>query len=69
MNDLSEVIGAETFYEYDQDSIEGIYPRWHVGFNITMLRLISFNMDYYWACNRVGLTDASGPFEIWFPAG
>ncbi|KAF5327589.1 hypothetical protein D9619_004654 [Psilocybe cf. subviscida] len=32
------------------DSFAGIYPRWHVNFNITMLRLISFNMDYYWAC-------------------
>ncbi|OCH89613.1 MBOAT-domain-containing protein [Obba rivulosa] len=36
------------------DSIEGIYPRWHVGFNITTLRLISFNMDYFWACRRTG---------------
>ncbi|KAF8963140.1 MBOAT, membrane-bound O-acyltransferase family-domain-containing protein [Flammula alnicola] len=32
------------------DSFSGIYPRWHVNFNITMLRLISFNMDYFWAC-------------------
>ncbi|KAH6901244.1 glycerol transporter [Coprinopsis sp. MPI-PUGE-AT-0042] len=29
--------------------LPGIYPRWHIIFNITMLRLISFNMDYYWA--------------------
>ncbi|KAJ7639190.1 MBOAT, membrane-bound O-acyltransferase family-domain-containing protein [Roridomyces roridus] len=34
------------------DSSEGIYPRWHVTFNITMLRLLSFSMDYYWACNN-----------------
>ncbi|KAJ6485134.1 MBOAT, membrane-bound O-acyltransferase family-domain-containing protein [Mycena vitilis] len=33
------------------DSFGGIYPRWHVNFNITMLRLVSFSMDYYWACN------------------
>jgi len=33
------------------DSFEGIYPRWHLSFNITMLRLVSFSMDYYWACN------------------
>ncbi|KAH7906814.1 MBOAT, membrane-bound O-acyltransferase family-domain-containing protein [Hygrophoropsis aurantiaca] len=33
------------------DAFEGIYPRWHVSFNITMLRLVSFNMDYYWACS------------------
>ena len=30
----------------------GFYPRWHVTFNITMLRLLSFNMDYHWACTR-----------------
>ncbi|KZT02547.1 MBOAT-domain-containing protein [Laetiporus sulphureus 93-53] len=36
------------------DSIPGIYPRWHVSFNITALRLISFNLDYHWACNGVG---------------
>ncbi|KAI9459298.1 MBOAT, membrane-bound O-acyltransferase family-domain-containing protein [Boletus coccyginus] len=28
----------------------GLYPRWQISFNITMLRLVSFNMDYYWAC-------------------
>jgi len=32
------------------DSYQGFYPRWHISFNITMLRLVSFNMDYYWAC-------------------
>ncbi|KAF8224335.1 MBOAT-domain-containing protein [Tricholoma matsutake] len=32
------------------DSYPGFYPRWHISFNITMLRLISFNMDYYWTC-------------------
>ncbi|KAM6504106.1 MBOAT, membrane-bound O-acyltransferase family domain containing protein [Amanita muscaria] len=31
------------------DSFQGVYPGWHVTFNITMLRLISFNMDYYWS--------------------
>ncbi|SGY43238.1 BQ5605_C001g00004 [Microbotryum silenes-dioicae] len=30
---------------------QGILPRWHINWNITMLRLISFNMDYYWAAN------------------
>lgn len=33
-----------------QDLIKGAYPRWNISFNITMLRLLSFNMDYYWAC-------------------
>ncbi|KAG0705833.1 MBOAT, membrane-bound O-acyltransferase family-domain-containing protein [Suillus ampliporus] len=36
------------------DAFQGIYPRWHISFNITMLRLVSFNMDYYWACNSRG---------------
>ncbi|KAL6307438.1 MBOAT, membrane-bound O-acyltransferase family-domain-containing protein [Sparassis latifolia] len=47
----------EMLYGSPQDSIEGIYPRWHISFNITMLRLVSFNMDYYWACNSAGATD------------
>ncbi len=43
----------------NQDYWEGIYPRWHIIFNITMLRLISFNMDYYWACNETRPTEVS----------
>ncbi|KAI5475562.1 Glycerol uptake protein [Pseudohyphozyma bogoriensis] len=35
----------------DRESLKGILPRWHINWNITMLRLISFNMDYYWAVN------------------
>ncbi|PYH90038.1 glycerol:H+ symporter [Aspergillus ellipticus CBS 707.79] len=31
------------------DSFAGIMPRWEILFNITILRLISFNMDYYWS--------------------
>ncbi|KIM19463.1 hypothetical protein M408DRAFT_31199 [Serendipita vermifera MAFF 305830] len=34
------------------DEYRGVYPRWHITFNITMLRLLSFDMDYHWACNR-----------------
>lgn len=33
------------------DKWEGFQPRWHILFNFTMLRLVSFNMDYYWACH------------------
>ncbi|KAF5379735.1 hypothetical protein D9615_005789 [Tricholomella constricta] len=33
------------------DSYQGAYARWHIVFNLTMLRLVSFNMDYYWACH------------------
>ncbi|KAL5526721.1 GUP1 [Sanghuangporus sanghuang] len=35
------------------DGITGAYARWFIPFNITMLRLVSFNMDYYWACNAL----------------
>ncbi|KAL1925420.1 uncharacterized protein VTP21DRAFT_303 [Calcarisporiella thermophila] len=31
------------------DSFKGLLPRWQISFNITMLRLISYNMDYYWS--------------------
>ncbi|TBU27794.1 MBOAT-domain-containing protein [Dichomitus squalens] len=41
------------------DAWQGIYPRWYIGFNITMLRLVSFSMDYYWACRGVGLPETS----------
>lgn len=37
-------------FSKDADSIKGILPRWHINWNITMLRLVSFDMDYYWAC-------------------
>ncbi|KAG6861629.1 hypothetical protein C0995_014068 [Termitomyces sp. Mi166 len=33
------------------DSYQGAYSRWHIVYNLTMLRLVSFNMDYYWSCN------------------
>ncbi|PGG97714.1 hypothetical protein AJ80_09649 [Polytolypa hystricis UAMH7299] len=31
------------------DSFGGLIPRWEILFNITVLRLISFNLDYYWS--------------------
>ncbi|KAL8719804.1 MAG: hypothetical protein Q9225_003239 [Loekoesia sp. 1 TL-2023] len=36
------------------DSYGGLLPRWEVLFNITVLRLISFNLDYHWSLDRVG---------------
>lgn len=33
------------------DDHAGLIPRWEVLFNITVLRLISFNLDYYWSLN------------------
>jgi len=43
------------------DSWGGLMPRWEVLFNITVLRLISFNMDYYWSLDR---TRAGSPIEV-----
>jgi hypothetical protein len=34
------------------DSYGGLMGRWEILFNITVLRLISFNMDYYWSLDR-----------------
>ena len=37
------------------DNYGGLIPRWEILFNITVLRLISFNMDYYWSLDyRLG---------------
>ncbi|KAK1837153.1 glycerol uptake protein 1, partial [Podospora conica] len=33
------------------DSHGGLIGRWEILFNITILRLISFNLDYYWSLN------------------
>ena len=42
------------------DSYGGIMSRWEILFNITVLRLISFNMDYYWSLDR----RSSSPLEV-----
>lgn len=34
------------------DSYGGLVSRWEVLFNITILRLISFNLDYYWSVDK-----------------
>ncbi|KAM3448869.1 hypothetical protein MY3296_007413 [Beauveria thailandica] len=41
------------------DSFGGVVARWEVLFNITVLRLISFNLDYYWSRDK----DQAGIFE------
>ncbi|KAL4936103.1 MBOAT, membrane-bound O-acyltransferase family-domain-containing protein, partial [Aspergillus oleicola] len=45
------------------DSFGGLMPRWEVLFKITILRLISFNMDYYWSLNF----PATSPIEVSLP--
>ncbi|ROT42257.1 putative glycerol:H+ symporter [Sodiomyces alkalinus F11] len=41
------------------DGFGGLSPRWEVLFNFTILRLISFNLDYHWSFNARG----SSPVE------
>jgi hypothetical protein len=45
------------------DSYGGLIPRWEVLFNFTILRLISFNLDYYWSLN----SRTSSPLEVLYP--
>ena len=42
------------------DSYGGIMSRWEILFNLTVLRLISFNMDYYFSLNMRG----ASPLEV-----
>lgn len=44
------------------DSFGGVVARWEVLFNITVLRLISFNLDYYWSRDKT----QAGIFEVSF---
>ena len=46
------------------DSYGGIMRRWEILFNITVLRLVSFNLDYYWSLDRRG----SSPIEVRLPS-
>ncbi|KAI9857851.1 MAG: glycerol transporter [Vezdaea acicularis] len=36
------------------DDYGGLVPRWEIMFNITVLKMISFNLDYYWSLSRSG---------------
>lgn len=42
------------------DSWGGLVPRWEILFNVTVLRLIAFNMDYYWSLDH----RAGSPVEV-----
>lgn len=52
-------IGASNWGTW-MDEHGGLMPRWEVLFNITVLRLISFNLDYYWSLGR----RAGSPEEV-----
>ena len=45
------------------DSYGGLIPRWEILFKITVLRLISFNMDFVWCLDVQG---GSSPVEVCF---
>lgn len=42
------------------DGFGGLIPRWEIFFKFTVLRLISFNFDYYWSITRSG----GSPLEV-----
>jgi protein-cysteine N-palmitoyltransferase HHAT len=57
---VSEKQEPATNFGHTLDSYGGLIPRWEVLFNFTVLRLISFNLDYYWSLNsKVG-----SPLEV-----
>ena len=43
------------------DAYGGLIPRWEILFNFTVLRLISFNLDYYWS---LGHDQAGARIEV-----
>lgn len=45
------------------DSHGGLLPRWEILFNITVLRLVSFNLDYYWSLSH----GSDSPIEVCNP--
>ena len=65
---LPRQASAESAIEHDPkanwgavlDSYGGLIPRWEILFNVTVLRLISFNFDYVWSLNR----GTSSPVEV-----
>lgn len=44
--------GPLAHWGYWLDRWGGILTRWDILFNITILRLISFNLDYYWSIDK-----------------
>lgn len=57
---VSEKDQATASFGHSLDNYGGLMPRWEVLFKFTILRQISFNLDYYWSLNsRVG-----SPIEV-----
>ena len=55
------IAGEGSGFGHALDELGGFMPRWEIHFNITMLRLISFNMDYYWSYHHEG----GAVMEVW----
>ena len=43
------------------ESYSGLNPRWEVLFNLAVLRMVSFNFDYYWSLDQ---SRAGSPLEV-----
>jgi protein-cysteine N-palmitoyltransferase HHAT len=59
-NMLPTLISAGDFGRR-MDSYGGLLPRWEILFNFTVLRMISFNLDYCWSLDR---DRAGSPVEV-----
>jgi hypothetical protein len=60
LSSLSEKSGSSANWGTWLDNHGGLIPRWEILFNITILRLISFNMDYHWSLSMRG----GSPIEV-----
>ena len=51
---LDDSVGATSTANWGTvlDRYGGLIPRWEILFNVTVLRLISFNLDYFWSLYR-----------------
>ena len=58
-SDAKEVITAANWGTY-LDGYGGLLPQWHVVFKCSVLRMISFNVDYVWSLNHRG----NSPVEV-----
>ncbi|KAL9479897.1 hypothetical protein ACSS6W_004683 [Trichoderma asperelloides] len=58
--------GPLAHWGYWLDNWGGIMKRWDILFNITILRLISFNLDYYWSIDKrhVNTLEVSSDFSF-----
>jgi len=58
---LAPLLPAAAAWGNFLDSYGGLNPRWEVLFKITVLRMISFNFDYYWSLDR---SRSGSPIEV-----